>query len=284
MSRDEALAQAEAALQRAIDLDPTLRHSHQALARIRRGKGDFEGAAREYRRAREVDPKWLGPEIYLLDTGRYDEAVAAARQAARNDPWNYAVQILPGNVCFWAGRYDESIEHLKKATDLDPDNPIGHYELAWNFVKKGMADKAVEECDRATALRQRKQPGAVITECGWVYAATGRRAKAVEIASRLPVAPDRRETTFTSMADARGFKALAKIHAWLGDRDRALVYLQQASDVGMPLANDAMFPDDLKADPRFRELARKQRGFPPATGALAENRTRAGRVAAAGTI
>jgi len=274
LSREDALAKAKAALQRAVELDPTLRAPHQALARLKRGEGDWEGAAREFQRARELDPKWLGPETFLLATGRYDEAVAASRHNAETNPLGYAAQLLHGFTCFWAGRYDESITQLKKTIQMDPAIHHAHYELAWNYIKKGMPNEAVAECDTALALLRRKQPEArFLLECGWVYAAAGRHRQALEIAGQLPVSEG--SPVATAMGDKYGFLVLAKIYDALGDRERALAYLRKSDNSVVPLRDDRMFSGEIKGDPRFQELARKQPGFPPATGALAEVRGRA---------
>jgi len=272
LSREDAVARARAALERAVELDSTLRGAHQALARIARRNGDWEGAAREFQRAREVDPKWLGPETYLVATGRYDEAVAASGQTARTNPLDYSVQLVHGWTCFMAGRYDESIAQLKKTIQLDPNIHYAHYELAWNYMKKGMKAEAVAECDTAQALLRRKQPERSVVECGWVYAAAGRRREALEIANQMAAAKG------PEIAAGTGEKkslALAKIYDALGDRERALAYLSQSDNSAVPLRDNPFLSDQLKGDLRFQEIAGKQPGFPPPTGALAEVRAKA---------
>jgi tetratricopeptide (TPR) repeat protein len=274
LSREDAIDKAKAALERAVELDPTIRAPHQSLARIKRGEGDWEGAAREFQRARELDPNWPGPVTYLTSTGRYDEAVAASRQEARTNPLDYSTQLVYGHTCFMAGRYDEAIAQLRKTIQMDPDIPLAHSQLAWNYMKKGIPAEAVAECETAQALLRRKEADGDASGCGWVYAAAGRHEQALKIAGKLAL----KEASRSKAAGAQGNKnafMLAKIYDAVGDRERALAYLRKSQDSAMPLRDNRFFSDQIKADPRFQELARQQPGYPPATGALAEVRAKA---------
>lgn len=262
LSPEDARSQAKAALERAVALDPSLRGPHQSLAAIKRDEDDFEGSAREWELARRLDPKWLGPTTYLTNTGRFDEAVAAIRQGAERDPLAYSVQLVHGWTLFMASRYDESLAQLKKTVQLDSNIHHAHYELAWNYAKKGMYADAIRECDTANELLHRKQPEKRVEECGWVYATAGHRAQALEIARIL----ERKEHKKASLLVARIYDAL-------GDRERALTLLKRGAGTGAtPLRADPIFSDAIKADPRFQELARQERGYPPPFGALTEVR------------
>ena len=262
VSREDARQRAKAALERAVALDPSFRDARQVLARIKAGEGDFDGAAREFELARRLDLKWLGPSTYLTATGRFDEAVAATRHAAERDPLSYSQQLVHGFTLFLASRYDESIAQLKKTAQLEPDIHHPHFELAWNYAKKGMYADAVRECDLANELLRRKQPEQFVDNCGWVYALSGRRDQALEIARRVERADD----------ESR-FEILASIYDALGDRERALAVLKQDTRHNSPqLGKSQFFSDTLKADPRFQEVARRQPGFPPPFGALTEVR------------
>jgi TolB-like protein/DNA-binding winged helix-turn-helix (wHTH) protein/Tfp pilus assembly protein PilF len=279
LPREEALRRAKEALQRAIDLDPHARLPHQTLAQIRRGQGDWQGAAREYELARKADPGWLGPSMYLLAAGRFDEAVAASRQDAQADPLSYYIQLAHGYLYFQASRFDESIEQLRRTIRLDPANPWGHCELAWNYIKKGLPNEAASECDIALDLQRQARPTApFIAQCGWVYAAAGRRRQALEIAHQLPAPSEGPVAIDTGLGDKRGFRILARIYDALGYRERALAYLAQVDKRVVPVVppdRDPMFSDAMKRDPRFREWAAGQMTFPPAAGTLAEVRAKA---------
>lgn len=268
LSPDDARRRAKAAVERAVALDPDFRGAHQVLGQIKAREGDFDGAAREFEVARRLDPKWLGPSTYLTATARYDEAVAATRDNAERDPFSYSVQLVHGFTLWQASRFDESIAQLKKAAELEPEIHHAHYELAWNYAKKRMYADGVRECDTANDLLRQKHPDQFVDDCGWVYALGGRRKQALEIAHRL-------EHSLQSSDDEYRFGTLARIYDALGDRDRALGFLKM--DLRHPYSDAEMdkgpsFSDELKADPRFQELARQVRGYPPPFGALIEVR------------
>jgi TolB-like protein/DNA-binding winged helix-turn-helix (wHTH) protein/Tfp pilus assembly protein PilF len=251
LSRDDARRRAQAGLLRAVELDPTLRAPHQALGRMKFAEWDWEGGAREFERARELDPSHPGFPVYLLNTGRFDEAVDAQRRAAELDPLNYASQLVVGWTAFMAGHYDEAIVALKRTIDLDPSIHHAHYELAWSYVKKGMYQEAIAECETSLALLRQKQPEAVtIPSCGWVYATAGRRREALDIARKLEKKPG-----------DEGFIPVAHTYDALGDRERALAFLNKAYGERAVLLprqwSSRMLSDAMKSDPRFQELIRR---------------------------
>jgi len=267
VSREERLRRAEAALEQAIHLDPTLREPHQVLGRMKLETWDWPGAAREFQLAKELDPFRPGFPTYLLAAGRPQEAVEAQRFNARQDPLNYSSQLTVGWTAFMAGQFDEAVRALKAAIDLDPAIPHAYRELAWAYSAKEMHQEAVRECDAAfDLLRQQGQNGVVPGGCEWVYARAGRRAEALAMAQQIAQTPG---------GGAHNFMRLAHVHDALGDRERALGYLRQAFDAkaaGLPLAwYVPMLSEAMKADPRFQNLIRRTgipwAKFPPAPDA-----------------
>ncbi|MGI9102171.1 MAG: tetratricopeptide repeat protein [Terriglobales bacterium] len=239
------------ALQKAIQLDPAIRTPHQVLGRLKLAAWDWEGAAAEFARAREVDPNWPGPAVFLLTTGKPEEAVAAERRNAERDPLNYSNQLVLGWTYYMAGHYDEAIAQLQKTIRIDPTIHHAYYEIAWAYVKKGMFQEAISNCETAAVkLQQRRSDTAVVGTCGWVYAVAGRQREALEIARKLE--------------DKQGEEPavqLAHIYDALGQREKTLAFLQKAYD-----AHAGKFPgqwkspmlsDGIKSDPRFQELIRR---------------------------
>ncbi len=258
LSSADARIRAKAALTRAVELGPTLREPHQALGGMKLDEWDWEGATREFQRARELDPGFA-PSRYLVHTGRFDDAVAAARRGAELDPLGYDTQLNLGWTYFMAGRFDESTAQLKKVILLDPGIHHAHYELAWNNAKTGKYREAIAECETALAIVRKRQPEAVTAQgCGWVYAIAGRQREALEIAHHLE----------KKQAGDDGSIQLAHIYDALGDRTHALAVLSKAYDEhAKALPNQwrsPMVSDELKADPRFQALIRRT-GIPWAT-------------------
>ncbi len=249
-AHEDTRPQAKEALEKAVALDPMLREPHQVLGRMKLAAWDWEGAAREFQRAAEIDPNWEGPEVFLLDTGQPERAVLAARKAAERDPLTYSSQLSAGWTLFMAGHYDEAITQLKKAERLDPSIHHAHYELAWAYTKKAMFPEAIEECETSLVRLQQKQPDAIVVSCGWVYGKAGRRSEALAIARKL----EERRGEADSVALAHTYDAV-------GEHERALASLTkayEAHDGHLPRQwTSPMMSDEMKADPRFQELIRK---------------------------
>lgn len=250
---EESIRRAEAALVRAIELDPTLREAHESLGRLRFRAWDWSRGAREYELANEADPHHPGFPVYLLALGRFGEAVEAQRRAARLDPLNYSSQLIVGWTAFMAGQFDEAIRALKATIDLDPRESHGHRELAWAYAATGRHSDAIRECETASALMIKEGSNAAVPGgCEWVYARAGRRAEALEMARRIEQAPG---------GTSHRFMRLAHTFDALGERERALSYLQQAYDARAASLPQAwyvpMLSNAIKADPRFQDLIRR---------------------------
>jgi len=273
LSEKEALLKAGAALERAQELDPTLKKPFDVLMRMKLHEWDWEGVATNLQRARVVDPASKGGVVYLTLAGRFDEAVAVAQRAVERNPLAYSTQLILGWTYFNAWRFDESIVALKKAVQMDPKIPHAHYELAWNYAKKGQFNEAISECQLSLELLRQTKPEAVTaTECGWVYGLAGRRREALTIARKL-------EKTAREYWD---YTDVAHIYDAVGQREDALRILEKAYQDRDPwLPSQWTVPtvsDELRADPRFQELMRRTGNpwikFPPAGQSLASTSNR----------
>lgn len=249
----EAYAKAKGAALKAVELDDSLSQAHHVLGQISYlYEWDWEGAEREFQRVRQLDSSWAGPILFLCLTGRFDEAIAASRRNLEFDPQSETASHNLGFIYFWARRYDEAIAQQKRTLELDPDRPYSRSQIGWAYAKRGMYSEAVAECDEAIRQLGEREDQELIGHCGWVYAVSGRRDKALDVARRL------------RLSAPPGWVnpvLLAKIYDGLGDRRRAVRFLNQAFEEHSPLMahlkTDPMYSDNLRADPRFQELIRR---------------------------
>ncbi len=248
-----AYARAKAAAVKAVELDDSLSQAHHVLGQISYlYEWDWEGAEREFQRVRQLDSTWEGPTLFLCLTGRFEEAIAANRRQLESDPQSPAASHSLGFMYFWAGRYDEAIAQQKRTLQLDPDRPYSRSQIGWAYAKKGMYAEAVAECDEAIRQLGEREDQELIGHCGWVYAVASRRDKALDVAQRLQQAAPRQWPNPVHFA---------KIYDGLGDRERAIRFLNQAFEVRSPLMahlkTDPMYSDNLRSNPRFQELLRR---------------------------
>jgi len=116
---------------------------------------DFHAAARYFQRAKELDPN--EPDALRFHSvvakilGRFDEAVAAAREATERAPdaashWNGL-----GDVLIAAGRNAEAVDALKRAISLKPGYGAALERLEVALFRIGELDRALET--RVSRLR-----------------------------------------------------------------------------------------------------------------------------------
>ncbi len=140
--------EAERAVRRALELDPTLAEAHAALGFIRMFHyWDFKTAERELKRAFEMKPNYSTAHqwyaLLLAVKGQQDEAKARMRRALEIDPLSVGINADMGQILFFNHEYDEAIRQCRKALELDSDFSFAHSYLYWIYLKKNMPDEAV---------------------------------------------------------------------------------------------------------------------------------------------
>lgn len=215
---------ARAAVQKALDLDPSLSEAHATLGTIHFWF-DYDQAAaeRELRRAIELNPSnddahdfygW-----YLVSNKRFDEGMAEHRRAVELSPLDSGHHLLLAQSLYYARRFDEAIDELRATLAHTPNSWLGHDLLGWAYEQKGDLKRAIEEFQRASDIEH------VIPEplasLGRVYALQGDRAAALRILEQLNrLAQSKRVTPYQ----------FAVLYAALGDGDRAATEVEKAYD------------------------------------------------------
>ena len=255
----EAFPKAQAAAQKALELDSLSAEAHTALAAIKHiYEWDWEGAGIEFRRAIDLNPsyvtarQWYGQ--YLTELGRYEDGIAETAKAHTLDPvYLIAGASLAGRY-YWARRYDEAIVPLQKTLDLDPDAPNVHRLLGQIYEQKRMFTEAITHFERAVALANNKVSS--VAALGHGYGVAGRRREALGSLARLKA---------MSKEQYVASYHIALVHAGLGEKDEAQEWLVRAyherSSWMVHLKVDPRL-DPLRADARFQSLMARV-GFKP---------------------
>ncbi len=146
--QEDPMAEAKAAAQHAIELDPENGEAWSALGQIA-FKHDWDWKTAEYdlRRATELSPSdptiHVSCAIFLSIVGRHDEAVSHMRRALELDPLSFLTVRMMSSVLFWSRRYDESLTYIRKAEEMEPD--LLDFTIEWevdNYTMKGMGEQA----------------------------------------------------------------------------------------------------------------------------------------------
>jgi TolB-like protein/Flp pilus assembly protein TadD len=125
-SKDKERADARRAIEKAIELDPSLAESHMVLGAVRTREWDWKGADEAFRRGLSLGPVETNSRVqyaaYLSAMGRLEESIAFGRETIARDPFEpLAYNEL--SFAFWlAGRHAEMGQVLEKSLELDPDS------------------------------------------------------------------------------------------------------------------------------------------------------------------
>jgi TolB-like protein/Tfp pilus assembly protein PilF len=254
MSPKEVLPQAKAAATKALEIDDSLGEAHLALARvIQLYDWDWPAVEKEYGRSLQLNPNdvmahnWYAE--YLQEMGRNEEAFAQIRQARALDPLSSGSASELGYIFYTARQYDQAIRAFQKALELEPDMVEAHVGLGWVYEKKKMYREAIAELEKAVNLSNRHD--LIVASLGKVLGDSGREQKARKILEELE---ERSKHRYISPC------LIALVHIGLGERDKAIASLEQGytdRDQWMLYLKVDPHLDDLRSDPRFKDLLRR---------------------------
>jgi serine/threonine-protein kinase len=156
----QRLASANAAAQRAHDIDATLPEGHRARGYYYYwGQRNFELALSEFSLAalgRPNDPQILTGIGYVLRRqGRWQESIDALQRAAAMEPENHETLLDLASSLTRVRRYGEAIEACRKAIELVPDKIFPYVFLARALI---LRDGAVEEAREILDAMPDKDP------------------------------------------------------------------------------------------------------------------------------
>lgn len=251
VARAEGYAQAAAAAERALALDPTVPEAHGALARIAMDfRRDYEEADRRFQRAIELSPgseTWYRQRGRLLSIlGRHTEALALARKSVELDPLAPGAHRFLGGLRYYAGQYELALEALNAGLALAPDQPYTLGLKAEVLTVLGRHTEAIEVAEQALAGGGENQ--LVFAQAGAAYAAAGDTLRAEALIRRMEVLPQ--PSPFL----------IAEVVAWYGTPDRVFALLEAAADEDDPLViGVGMMPNfhRFRGDPRMVRLVER---------------------------
>lgn len=255
-----AYANAQLDATTALSLDSTLANAHVARGLLLSSANfDWEGAAREYRRAAELAPNDGGIKDSLAGMeatlGNVVKAVAYMREEVRSDPLCAHCRSQLAMLLAGLGDLEEARQTMRQAIDLEPDHADRHTFLAVIEILRGDAPAAL------AAARQE------VAEGGW-------QDIALALASQVGADRAAADTALAHLIETQPKDAafqIAEVYALRRDADNTFKWLDRAWDNRDP-GIDALLYDPFilrfRADPRFVAFAQKV-GLPTTTDAVA---------------
>jgi TolB-like protein/DNA-binding winged helix-turn-helix (wHTH) protein/Tfp pilus assembly protein PilF len=242
---------AQEAGRQAVTIDPSLPEAQMAYGYERWLLGwDWPAAEAALRRAVELDPsngtghRTLGH--VLSQRGRQPEAMASMARARELNPLDAMTWAISAQVAFQARDLPAATTFARRAIVLDPQLWIGYIELAQAYAAAGEPDLALEAI--ADGERFANGNSKVASLRGFVLARLGRTVAAREVAASLAqpspgryVPPYAAALVYAGLGDRDAM--FAALEQALAARDVHMIYL--------PL--DVKW-DPYRTDPRFIDL------------------------------
>jgi TolB-like protein/Tfp pilus assembly protein PilF len=255
MSPNEAFPKAKAAVQKALELDPTLAEAHTFLAYcLVIYDWNWVDGERSFKRAIELDPNNAAAhfrygQIYLPQRGRVDEGVAEIKRGLDLEP----LDINMGSTLAWGyfvqGQKDLFFEQAKRTYELDPGHPLSRGIMSEAFIDRGMYAEAIALEERW--LQEDPNDQFALRDMGFAYARSGRADKAEEVIARY------RELAKTQYVPSI---RIAEIYAAMGQKDKAFADFDksiESRDWELFRVNTDFYWTTFRDDSRFKAILKR---------------------------
>lgn len=243
---------AEAALTRALELDPKLAGARLQMVYVYLNKGEKEKALATLADARREAPH--DPTVFIIAgmlyrlNGLYDRALKQYDKLLELNPRDVVIASYNrGRLYMYRHEYDRAIAELEKGRAAEPDHPLIKTFLAITYFNQGEIDR----CQALTeeVLRQNPHFDPLQIVLAWCLSARGQHEKA-----RALITTQVKET---AAADHDVAVWLASFYAMENQRDEAIEWINKAVALGnenYPLFADNNRFDNLRCDLRFIDL------------------------------
>lgn len=242
-----ALVKANAAINKALQLDENIAEAHVTKAGLLRM--DPEGADKEYRRALELNPNQsvghLRYSYWLFNQRKLDEALAHSKRAVELDPTSPVSHIAYGFMLSMSRDTEGAAAQYAKALELQPDQVAARYNIANVYAQKRMFKEALAEFARIG------EKDRILGTLGraYVYASSRRRDATRQELSKLEKENPARVGPLNVVA----------LYGMIGDKEIAFDLLNKIEPAPFVLARLKFDPDldPLRGEPQFDEYLKR---------------------------
>jgi eukaryotic-like serine/threonine-protein kinase len=250
----EAITEAKTAAEQALKIDPNLAEAHVALGHIKLWLDwDWPAAQREFERGIALNPSsGLAHNqyaMYLATVGRLTDAINEVKRAQELEPLAPIVNSDLGWYQLYNNQVDVAIAQFRKTLDLDSNSVSARRGMGIALGEAGRHDEGIAELKRALLLSENSP--IVMGHLGAAYARQRNMTEADRVLKDLQALGAREYVPST---------AIATVYAAMGDRTRALDWLEKAydeHDFSMAQLGVAPWFSSLRSDPRFQKLLEK---------------------------
>ena len=213
---------AEAEFRRAIALDPNNADAHSALAQFLDWLGRFDEGWKEWQEAQELNP----------NPDRLPSALDMPEALAIRD------------------KCDKAVPLILRIVEANPKDGQTHLQLSDCYYRTGRYREEIEELGKTAALYGQPE---IETRLKQAYAASGYQAALRQWARELEQMQTKKQLYMPSY--------LASVYGELGEKERALYWLEEAYNSHMARGLGSDLLPWLKTDPRLQLIRNDPRYF-----------------------
>ena len=251
--RDEGYSKSKDYIKQALELDSNLVDAYATLgALLCFDEWKWEAAREEYQKAILLNPNCAAAHQnygeLLLILREFKDARAHLTLAKELEPISSLILNLSAHCFVNEGKFPEALEECRQITELNPGF-LGAPWLSFNiYIRTGEELKAIDTIEKALSILEWDKKYAV--QVKGVYQRSGMTG----LYNLL--------VEYESENLESGIMGLAKLYIWLGDKNKALGYLEKAMAMekrypGLPGINCDMDFEKLRDEPRFQALLKK---------------------------
>ena len=251
---DEMFPLAKAAVAQALKFDPDSPEALLAQGRIQNlYDWNWTGAEASLQRALELNPSLMEAHLayahLLIHQGRFDEGLDEARQARELDPLSPMVNALYAGFFTAAGQPEAALKQVRRALELNPGFWIALQIRGGMALDRGDTQAAI--ADFAVAVDDSHRASQILALQAIAHAAAGNRTLPQAILRELEARRADRYVPATSLAAVH--IALDDTDAAQDELERAY----REHDIRMAFMKVDARWNVLRSQPRFQALARR---------------------------
>ena len=254
LNRDEGVSRATALLAQANEIDPSCVDVDMVRWQLDSVDWQWQRAEEELQRvlelvnnneARHLVGAWYGS--YLVLRGEVERGLRELRRANAACPLSPIIWTASAGAQFLARDFLGCLAVSREAIQLHPHCWVLYKMLGKALTAVGEYGEAIR-CFRRASLLDDGAKGELLSDLAYLHAVAGKRDRAVRLLERMQL--DRRRQHVSLIF-------VAKVHAVLRNKDRALDYIEQACSERDPhvagLKQDTRL-DPLRSAPRYRRV------------------------------
>src|SRR5688572_367565 len=184
----EALAKAQTAAKRALELDPQLAAGHTAVGYTAlHFDWNADKACREFDQAIALNPAWVDAHHWhshaLCAAGRFRESLASCHRIVELDPVNPLMHAHVAWHYYMAREYADALAQAEKVIRMEPSFHWGYFFAGWALEQLGRGSDAVNTLKQA-AQNSSNNP-VMLAGLGHALAANADRQAALRVIQDL---------------------------------------------------------------------------------------------------